>query len=96
MRFWRRVPDISRVVGSNDDVLLKVGIGEVPWIHQATFSIWPDAARMAGFARRSGPHADAIRAVREGDWFAEELYARFSVTDASGTWHGRPAAEVLR
>jgi spheroidene monooxygenase len=96
MRFWRRVPDISRMVGSNDDVLLKVGIGEVPWIHQATFSVWPDAGAMSAFARRSGPHAAAIRAVRDGDWFSEELYARFSVLEASGTWHGRPASEVLR
>ena len=45
---------------------------------------------------RSGPHADAIRAVREGDWFAEELYARFRVTGAEGRWAGQaPLSEAL-
>ncbi|MEM7711015.1 MAG: spheroidene monooxygenase [Pseudomonadota bacterium] len=95
LQFWRRVPDISHMVGTNDDILLKVGVGEVPFLHQVTFSIWPDADTMARFARTSGPHAAAIRAVRDGDWFAEELYARFRVAGATGTWHGRPAAEVL-
>lgn len=96
LRFWRRVPDISRMIGANDDVRMKIGVGEVPFLHQVTFSIWPDSDVMANFARRSGPHAAAIRAVRDGDWFAEELYARFRVADATGRWQGRPIQEVLR
>ncbi|MEM7645117.1 MAG: spheroidene monooxygenase, partial [Pseudomonadota bacterium] len=95
LQFWRRVPDISQMVGMNDDVLFKVGVGEVPFLHQVTFSIWPDTTSMARFARTSGPHAQAIQAVRDGDWFAEELYARFRVAEAEGTWHGRPVAEIL-
>ncbi len=90
LRFWRRVPRISAVIGDNRDVAFKIGIGEVPWLHQVTFSIWPDAGTMAEFARRDGPHAQAIRAVREGNWFREELYARFNVQGAEGTWQGRP------
>lgn len=89
LRFWRRVPDISRAIGANPDVLFKIGVGEVPWFHQVTFSIWPDADAMAAFARKDGPHARAIRAVREGGWFAEELYARFSIRATQGTWGGR-------
>jgi spheroidene monooxygenase len=93
--FWRRVPDIQRMIGDNRDVQLKIGMGEVPFLHQVTFSIWPDPDAMARFARTSGPHASAIKAVREGDWFAEELYARFHVSAASGVWQGRPVTEVL-
>lgn len=96
LRFWRRVPDISARIGDDPDVRLKIGVGEVPILHQVTFSIWPDAEAMARFARTSGPHADAIRAVREGDWFAEELYARFAVTGARGYWQGRDVTEVLQ
>ncbi|GIT95199.1 hypothetical protein JANAI62_18220 [Jannaschia pagri] len=96
LRFWRRVPDISRRIGANSDVRLKIGVGEVPFLHQVTFSIWPDTDSMARFARTSGPHAAAIQAVRDGDWFAEELYARFSVAEATGQWQGRPATEVLQ
>jgi spheroidene monooxygenase len=88
LRFWRRVPNISSVIGDDTKVAFKIGIGEVPLLHQVTFSIWPDTSSMADFARRDGPHAQAIRAVREGDWFREELYARFRVAGDIGTWNG--------
>ena len=88
LRFWGRVPRISAAIGANPDVLFKIGIGEVPWLHQVTFSIWPSAEAMARFARR-GPHAEAIARVREEGWFREELYARFAVHSEIGTWGGR-------
>lgn len=86
--FWGRVPDISAVIGADPNVAFKIGIGEVPMLHQVTFSVWPDAAAIAAFARGHGPHAQAIRAVRDGEWFREELYARFRVLGASGRWSG--------
>ncbi|WP_367274986.1 spheroidene monooxygenase [uncultured Jannaschia sp.] len=95
MRFWRRVPDISARIGDDPSVRLKIGVGEVPLLHQVTFSVWPDADSMTRFARNSGPHAAAIKAVRDGDWFAEELYARFAISDAKGQWQGRPIGDIL-
>jgi spheroidene monooxygenase len=94
LRFWGRVPDISAAIGTCPDVAFKIGIGEVPLIHQVTFSVWPDAAAMTRFARADGPHARAIRAVREGGWFREELYARFRILGAEGLWGG--AAPLTR
>jgi spheroidene monooxygenase len=88
MKFWRKVPDISAMIGSDRNVAFKIGIGEVPLLHQVTFSIWPDTASMADFARADGPHAQAIQAVREGNWFREELYARFRVLGDAGSWQG--------
>lgn len=88
LRFWRQVPDISAAIGADPSVLFKIGIGEVPLLHQVTFSVWPDAAAMAAFARAGGPHAGAIRAVRAGDWFGEELYARFRILGTDGSWGG--------
>ena len=90
LKFWKRVPDISSVIGFDENVVFKIGIGEVPLLHQVTFSIWPDTATMADFARKDGPHARAIKAVRAGDWLREELYARFQVTACDGTWEGKP------
>jgi spheroidene monooxygenase len=89
LRFWDRVPSISAVIGADPNVAFKIGIGEVPLLHQVTFSIWPDTASMAAFARGDGPHGRAIRAVRDGHWFREELYARFSLLGSDGTWQGR-------
>lgn len=88
LKFWARVPDISAVIGADPEVAFKIGVGEVPLLHQVTFSIWPDARSMARFARADGPHARAIEAVRAGDWFSEELYARFRVAGERGTWAG--------
>jgi spheroidene monooxygenase len=90
LRFWRLVPDISAVIGQDPNVLFKIGIGEVPLLHQITFSIWPDAACMARFARGDGPHGRAIRAVREEGWFTDELYARFRVLGVEGALNGAP------
>lgn len=88
LRFWRRVPDISAVIGQDPNVLFKIGIGEVPLLHQITYSIWPDAASMARFARGDGPHGRAIQAVRAEGWFTDELYARFRVLGVEGVWNG--------
>lgn len=86
LAFWRKVPDISQAIGRDANILFKIGIGEVPLLHQVTFSVWPNAASMDSFARKDGPHAQAIRAVRTGDWFSEELYARFDVLGTLGAW----------
>lgn len=97
-RFWRRVPRIEDVIGADPNVVFKIGIGEVPLLQQVTFSIWPDTASMADFARRpDGPHARAIRAVRDGNWFREELYARFRVLGDAGSWNGvSPLARLTK
>lgn len=93
-RFWGRVPNISAMIGQDQNVAFKIGIGEVPMLHQVTFSIWPSKAAMDAFAR-TGPHAQAIKAVRDEGWFKEELYARFVVQSDSGTWGGTsPLAEL--
>ena len=95
MKFWSRVPDISQMIGSDRNVAFKIGIGEVPLLHQVTFSIWPDTKSMASFARENGPHAAAIKAVRDGNWFAEELYARFAILGDSGSWEGASPLDKL-
>ncbi len=86
LKFWKRVPDIQTVIGADENVLFKIGMGEIPLFHQVTFSIWPSEESMNTFARESGPHARAIRAVRKENWFAEELYARFKIIDQIGRW----------
>ena len=77
------------MIGEDPNVMFKIGIGEVPLFQQITFSIWPDSDTMANFARKDGPHAKAIRAVRDGKWFKEELYARFRVSGETGSWEGQ-------
>ncbi|EEW26232.1 spheroidene monooxygenase [Rhodobacter ferrooxidans] len=87
-RFWGRVPDISAVIGTDPNIVFKIGIGEIPVLHQATFSIWPDTETMAAFARGNGAHGKAIKAVYDEGWFSEDLYARFRIAGAVGSWNG--------
>lgn len=87
-RFWQQEPNISARIGRNSDVVFKIGLGELPMMQQMTFSIWPSEEAMNHFARDEGAHAQAISHVRQGGWFKEELYARFSILGSHGTWHG--------
>ncbi|MBB5516896.1 spheroidene monooxygenase [Rubricella aquisinus] len=86
--FWRHAPHVSNTIGENEDVLFKAGMGELPGLQQVTFSVWPDMQSMSRFAYRSADHSNAIRNVRDGGFFKEELYARFRVMGTEGTWQG--------
>lgn len=97
--FWRWAPDISTTVREETHMLFKIGIGEVPWLQQVTFSIWDDVQAMKDFAYSSQFHSAAIKEVRRNGWFREELYARFRVLGFEGQWDGReplPAELQLR
>ena len=82
--FWREAPSISNRIGTDKNVMFKIGLGEVPIRQQLTFSIWKNLTHMQKFAHQSGSHKDAILKVREGDLFSEELYARFNVIEVKG------------
>ena len=84
--FWREAPSISNRIGTDKNVMFKIGLGEVPIRQQLTFSIWKNLTHMQKFAHQSGSHKDAILKVREGDWFSEELYARFNVIEVKGNF----------
>lgn len=93
--FWRSVPDVSNELKCHSGLMFKLGMGEVPWVQQVTFSIWRGAGDMRTFAYKSGAHSDAIRLARQGNWFKEDLFARFHIIGAEGTWEGRsPLMEV--
>jgi len=94
--FWRNAPDIDAQTAREPCLLFKMGMGELPWIRQVTFSIWSDLGAMTTFAYRHPYHRDAARHARERAWFSEELFARFRVLGAEGSWGGRcPLAAAL-
>ena len=67
---------------------LAVGIGEAPVGLQGTFSVWSDTAALRDFAYRSAPHQQAIADTGRIGWYAEELFARFRVLSATGSYAG--------
>lgn len=86
--FWRAVPPVSLDLHRSPGLRLAVGIGEAPLGLQGTFSLWDSAAALTGFAHRGSPHREAVRQTALQEWYAEELFARFSVVSVEGTFAG--------
>lgn len=77
-KFWRFVPPVSRSMSEHrNGLLFSKGIGEVPLIQQATFSLWADSHAMRAYAYESHHHKQVVRKTREIGWYSEELFARF-------------------
>jgi hypothetical protein len=87
-RFWTHVDPIAQIMTKADGYLHSIGIGEAPFIRQATLSIWSSMDKMKAFAYGSKEHADVIRKTRKEDWYSEELFARFKVISSSGKLNG--------
>jgi hypothetical protein len=77
VRFWKKVPVVSRDVEQRPGLRFAVGIGELPWVQQATFSIWDSGKDMLDYAYKRQHHQQVIRQTRELGWYKEELFARF-------------------
>lgn len=88
--FWAAVPEVSDQTAHETGLVFKLGMGEVPWLHQVTFSVWRSFEDMRGFAYRHPAHREAIRQAKDHGWFKEDLFARFRMLSAEGTWNGRP------
>ncbi|WP_234997389.1 spheroidene monooxygenase [Hymenobacter roseosalivarius] len=88
-RFWRYVAPTSAAIANASGVLAAVGLGELPVVRQATFSIWESARAMQQYAYRDEKHKEVIRLTRQEKWYGEELFARFRVLSSEGTWGGK-------
>ncbi|WP_229728786.1 spheroidene monooxygenase [Hymenobacter glacieicola] len=88
-RFWRYVAPTSATVAHAPGVRAAIGLGELPVVRQATFSLWESAQAMQDYAYRSDKHKQVIKLTRQENWYGEELFARFRVLRTEGTWDGR-------
>lgn len=86
--FWSLVPAISDAVEAEGHQHFMMGMGEVPYKHQVTFSIWDDEAAMRAFSLNSPTHGVAVRRAYEEGWFADYLFARFNLLGVEGQWPG--------
>jgi len=88
-RFWKYVPTAQMPIekGTKGLIFTK-GIGELPVIQMATFSIWTDFKALKSYAYESPEHKKAIHLTRKLDWYKEELFARFQPYRSIGTWNG--------
>jgi heme-degrading monooxygenase HmoA len=87
-KFWKYVPTSEQPLEGNKGMLFTKGIGEVPAIQMATFSIWKNEESLKQFAYQSKEHHEAIKKTRELGWYSEELFSRFQPYKSLGTWDG--------
>lgn len=82
--FWQRAPQVSDKLTHAPGLLASIGVGEVPFITQATLSLWQDLDAMRQFAYQSPQHRQTIERTRREKWYSEDLFARFAVLEQIG------------
>jgi heme-degrading monooxygenase HmoA len=81
IRFWGHVPTAGREALLNRDRVFSLGFGELPWVRQATFSVWENETSMKSFAYKSDHHAQVVKRTRVEKWYSEEMFTRFNVLE---------------
>lgn len=76
--------DLDQVQG----LICSIGLGELPFIRQATFSIWESVEAMKAYAYNTAHHREVMQRTRSEKWYKEELFARFAPISSEGTWNG--------
>jgi hypothetical protein len=86
--FWKHVDAVSTQMRNANGFVFSVGIGELPWIKQSTFSVWESKEKMKQFAYKIKEHTDVIRKTRKENWYSEDMFVRFKVIKSFGTVQG--------
>lgn len=89
-QFWRFVPSVGKAVEGKPGLLFSIGIGELPLVQQATFSLWENSEKMMAYAYNSDHHKEVVQKTRALGWYTEELFARFHPYDVEGEWDNGP------
>jgi heme-degrading monooxygenase HmoA len=86
--FWSNVPKVGKVVFNQPGFIKSIGIGEVPFLKQSTFSIWENEEAIKKFAYRDKPHAEIVKKTKSQNWYSEDLFARFVTVKTRGKLRG--------
>ena len=87
--FWQHVAAVSEKMASANGFITSLGIGEVPWIKQGTFSVWKSKEDMMAFAYGMKEHTEVIKKTREQQWYSEEMFVRFRIIGYCGSISGK-------
>lgn len=86
--FWQHVEGVARHMSSSAGFITSLGIGEIPWIKQATFSIWQNKESLKTFAYKMHEHTEVIRKTRQEKWYSEDMFVRFKIIASYGSVNG--------
>lgn len=86
--FWSNVGPVASLMPGAKGLSCSLGIGEVPFVKQATFTIWESKESMKNFAYQMKEHTEVIQKTRQEGWYSEEMFTRFKVIATNGTIRG--------
>ena len=86
--FWKKAQPAEVSINQSEGVILSAGLGEAPYLRQATFTIWKDETALNTYAQQ-GAHLAAIKAAYGQQYFSESMFTRFTPSDMEGTWRGK-------
>jgi hypothetical protein len=86
--FWQNVDGVASQMAGADGFITSIGIGEMPYIKQATFSIWESKEAMKQFAYQMNQHTEVIKKTRKENWYREDMFVRFKPIKTVGTIKG--------
>ena len=86
--FMRAAGPVAERLAHRPGLIAAIGLGEAPFVFQATFSLWASLPDAQAFAYSEDQHAEAIRRTRAEGWYSEELFARFKPIASYGSWDG--------
>ena len=87
--FGHAAREVDTELHTADGLIDVVGIGEAPVGRLATFSLWESMSAVRTFAHKMPRHQEVIKQTRDGDWYSEEMFARFEPYESTGEWDGR-------
>lgn len=87
--FGRAGREVDAELHTAPGLIAVVGIGEAPVGRLATFSLWESMDAVRAFAFAMPRHQQVIEQTRAGNWYSEELFARFQPYASVGAWNGR-------
>lgn len=94
--FWRHVAPVAAQMTIAKGFVTSFGIGEIPWIKQATFSIWKSREDMKAFAYGMKEHVEVIKKTRQQKWYSEDMFVRFKILQHEGSVKGQdPLGSLL-
>jgi spheroidene monooxygenase len=77
--FWKHVEPVNTSLVNSKGRLFSAGMGEWPFSHPITFSVWENIEAAKEFAYAQPFHSAAVKGAREGAWFKEDLFVRFGL-----------------
>lgn len=95
-QFWRYAPQSAESLEQAQGLVFSIGVGELPFVRQATLSVWQNLAAMKAFAYQTPAHRETMQQKVKQNWYWEELFARFVLTGSQGTYQGEDPLQGLR